>query len=131
MRLHLEYCSLIWSPYHTKDKDLIKRVQRLMTRMIPCYKDLNYEEHLQRLGLWYLKECRNGADLIELYKLSGNSSSKSFKDMFELNAGDRTRGHSLVLTKQRCRFDVRNTSLRKKLLTVGTNWTRIRCCDQH
>ena len=63
---HLEYCSPMWSPYYTKDEDLIELVQNRMTRMITGYKDLNYKELLQHLSLWSLEEHRNRVDLIEL-----------------------------------------------------------------
>jgi len=48
VRPHLEYCTSVWSPHYCKDKELIERVQRRFTRMIPDLKDLPYEQRLAK-----------------------------------------------------------------------------------
>ena len=65
----LEYCVQAWSPHYSKDKILIKRVQHRFTRMVPGLKFETYEEKLAILKLWSLEERRNGADLLELFKI--------------------------------------------------------------
>jgi len=68
VRPHLEYCSPAWSPYYKKDKDLHEKIQHRFTRMLPELRNLQYSEHLNKLGLWTLEERRNRADLIEVFK---------------------------------------------------------------
>jgi len=68
IRPHLEYCTAAWSPHYCKDKELIERVQKRFTRMIPDLKDLSYEQRLAKTKLWSLEDRRTRADLIEVYK---------------------------------------------------------------
>ena len=51
VRPHLEYCSPVWSPQYNKDKQMLEKVQRRFTRMIPELKRVEYRSRLQRLGL--------------------------------------------------------------------------------
>jgi len=43
MRLHLDSCIQLWSPQHSKDMDLLERVQRRVTKMIRGLEHLSYE----------------------------------------------------------------------------------------
>ena len=103
----VEYCTPAWSPHYQKDKDLIERIQHRFTRLIPGLAKLPYSTRLDRLNLWTLEERRNRADLIELYKISRAQSSIKLTEMFEPARDARTRGHSLKLSKNRCRLDMR------------------------
>jgi len=69
VRLHLENCSVVWSPHYTKDKDLLERVQHRFTRMFPDLRKMPYDERLRKLGLWSLEERRSRADLTEIFKM--------------------------------------------------------------
>ena len=44
---HLEYCIQAWIPYRKKDIDMLERIQRRATKMIPELRDLSYEERLK------------------------------------------------------------------------------------
>ena len=69
VRPHLEYCSLVWSPYLKKDILSIEKVQRRVTKMIPSISALTYEERLKRTGLISLENRRLRADLLEVFNL--------------------------------------------------------------
>ena len=69
VRPHLEYCSLVWSPYLKKDIQSIEKVQRRVTKMIPSISAINYEESLKRTGLISLENRRLRADLLEVFKI--------------------------------------------------------------
>jgi len=47
VRPHLEYCIPVWSPYYSRDKVLLERVQHRFTRMLPGPKQKSYFERLE------------------------------------------------------------------------------------
>ena len=104
VRPHLEYCSPAWSPHYVKDKALVEKVQHRFTRRFP---DLRKMKHEARLRLWSLEERRNGADLIEVYKMVHWLSSVPVTAFFRLATNSCTRGHSRKLVKAQCRTDIR------------------------
>jgi len=46
VRPHLEYCTVAWSPHYVNNKELLERVQRRFTRMIPELKALSYPDRM-------------------------------------------------------------------------------------
>jgi len=115
VRPHLEYCTVAWSPHYVKDKELLERVQRRFTRMIPELKALSYPERLNRLNLWTLEERR---DFIEVYKMVHGLSTIPFEDLFEVDNSRRTRRYSLKLLKKRCRLDIRLHFFSERVVNV-------------
>ena len=55
---HLEYCIREWSPYLRKDIDMLEKIQRRATKIIPGLKYLRYEELLKECGLTPLETRR-------------------------------------------------------------------------
>ena len=85
VRPYLEYCASAWSPHYVKDGELLERVQRRFSRMVPGLRGMEYEVRLERLGLMTLGERRNRADLIELFRISKGLSAISLESFFELD----------------------------------------------
>ena len=48
---HLEYCIQAWNPYLRKDVDMLEKIQRRATKLIPGLRDLTYEERTIK-GMW-------------------------------------------------------------------------------
>lgn len=108
VRPHLEYASSVWSPYMTKDIELIENVQRRATKLIPGFKDLPYPERLQRLNLPTLEHRRKRGDLINVFKILKNIyDERVTSSIFQMDTNSRTRGHSLKIFKKRCNTDIR------------------------
>jgi len=57
-------CCQVWSPYLSKDINLIDGVQRRATKLIKDIKHLSYDERLENLGLSRLTMRRVRSDLI-------------------------------------------------------------------
>ena len=56
-------------PKHKLDEDLVEKVQRKATKMVPSIRHLPCEERLQSLGLPSLKYRRLRGDMIMTYNM--------------------------------------------------------------
>ena len=69
VRPHLEYCIQAWRPYRKKDIDMLERVQRRATIMIPKLRNISYEMRLKECGLTTPETRRLRGDQIEVFKI--------------------------------------------------------------
>ena len=100
VRSVLEYGNAVWCPYLVKHLEAIENVQRKFTKRIIGVTDLDYEARLIRLKLPSLEFRRLRGDMIEVYKMTHASyDCKITAPLFTIKESDRTRGHSLQLTK--------------------------------
>ena len=121
VRPHLEYCIQAWSPYLRKDIDMLDKIQRRATKLIPGLRDLRYEERLKECGLTTLETRRLRGDQIEVIKIVNGYENIDFI-FFEIKEGKITRGYNYTLVKKQSRLDVRKYSFSQRTINV---WNKL------
>jgi hypothetical protein len=97
VRSHLEYGQNIWSPYKQKHVDMLEKVQKRATKIIPGFCDLSYSQRLAKLRLPTLVYRRLRGDMIETYKIIHELYDKECCPKLLLEINNKTRGHRLKL----------------------------------
>ena len=113
VRPHLEYCAPIWNPHYCRDIDILKRVQRKATKLIPKISTLSYESRLNHLRLHSLYCRRQRSNLIEAYKIINNYYHIKPDNIFTKLLSSTTRGHTLKFFKPRI-----NTTRRQHFFNI-------------
>ena len=93
---NLEYCVQFWVPQYKKDIELLKCVQRSVTKMVKGLEGKTYKEWLTSLGLFSL-EKRKG-DLVAVYNFLKRGSEEGGADLLFLMTSDRTNGNGMKLS---------------------------------
>ena len=114
VRPHLEYCIQAWRPYRKKDIDMLERVQRRATKMIPKLRNISYEMRLKECGLTTLETRRLRGDQIEVFKILNGYENIDRNMFFTVKEERRTRGHGVTLAKKQCRLDIRKFSFSQR-----------------
>ncbi|KAK4809987.1 hypothetical protein QYF61_004439 [Mycteria americana] len=112
VRPPLQCCVQLWSPQH-KDMELLERVQRRATTMIPGLEHLSCGDRLRESGLFSLEKRRLWGDLIGAFQHLKGAYKKDRDRLFKRACSDRTRGNGFKLKEGRCRLDTR-----KKFFTM-------------
>jgi hypothetical protein len=89
------------------------------------YRQLPYSERLKRLKLPSAQYRRKRGDLVQIYKYLNGLSQGPVQTLLPHMAKDtnaRTRGHTLKLTKRRCRTNLRLQSFGYR---VNNNWNSL------
>ena len=94
VRPHLEYCIQAWNPHLRKDVDMLEKIQRRATKLIPELRDLTYEERLKECGLTTLETRRLRGDQIEVFKILNGYENIDSIIFFEIKESKITRGHN-------------------------------------
>ena len=97
VRPHLEYASVIWTPFYRKDILAIENVQRRATRMVTGLKTLSYEDRLKKLGLPTLMYRRERADVLQMFKILRDYECVELENVSI--STNTNRGHSYKLKK--------------------------------
>ena len=122
IRPHLEYGQLIWSPRFIRQSKKIENVQRRATKIVPCLKNLSYEERLRKIRLPTLKYRRLRGDMLNVYKIL-NDDNKGSSHLLPLHASSHaTRGHNKKLQKNRYKCNFRKFSFS---LRVTNKWNSL------
>ena len=94
----------------------MESVQRRATRMIPGFKNFDYEGRLRLLDMYSIERRHNRGDMIEIFKIIKGYDKLNFNDFFEFADGRNnsmvgnrynTRGHTLKLKIPKFKLDIR------------------------
>ena len=100
VRPHHEFCNVAWSHKLEKDKKLIEGVLRKVTRVVPGFKGVAYEQRVERMKVSSMAYRRTRGDLIETYKYTHGYYRN--ETLFALDTEGITRGHRFKIKKPRC-----------------------------
>ena len=100
VRSQMEYCVQAWNPYLKKDIEILEKIQKRATQLVPGLRNLPYLERLRALNLSTLEERRERGDLIETFKILTGKENVPRDKFFSLNQNI-TRGNSMKLYKPR------------------------------
>ena len=114
----LQYASL----YLRKDIDMLEKIHRRATKLIPGLIDLRYEERLKECGLTTLETRRLRGDQIEVFKILNGYENIDSNIFFEIKESKITRGHNNTLVKKQSRLDVRKYSFSQRNINV---WNKL------
>ncbi len=107
-----------WNPYKKGLIRDIETIQKRATKLIRACKDLSYKDRLLFLPLPTLKYRRFRGDMIEVYKILNGFYDAKVVPPLERNLDSRTRGNSLKLKVERCRYDVRKFSFCNRVVNI-------------
>lgn len=113
----LDYCCVAWCPYYTKDIEVLEKVQRRFTRLVPGLKHMSYNDRLDTLKLQTLYARRLRFDLITAYKIIHGFMNVDAGFFFEFCPDSRTRGHNFKLQSHFTRTDVRKCFFTSRVIS--------------
>ena len=117
VRPFLEYCCSAWCPFYVKDIEVLEKVQRRMTRLLPEIRHLPYEERLQLFHLTTLKTRRLRFDLICVYRILGGLMNVD-QSLFFTQSSRFSRSHTQKIFVKFSRLDIRHHFFSQRIVTV-------------
>ena len=107
VRSLLDYCVPVWVPYKKGDIEVLEKVQKKATKIIPEIRHLPYRERLKACKLPTLHFRQVRGDMIEMYKiLTGKYDVDATPKV--LRVYDSTiRDNMFKLNKSRAKYDMR------------------------
>lgn len=107
VRPHLEYAVQVWSPILEKEINALERVQARATKIPESFREMSYEERLDKMHLTKLSKRRERGDLIEMYKVMNGLEAVKWVNGINQRPSARVegpasglRGHMLQLERE-------------------------------
>ena len=118
VRSHLDYCSSVWVPYKKGDIELLERVQKRATKLIPTIKTMTYTERLKACKLPTLHYRHIRGDMIEMYEILSGKYDIAVTPRVNRDYNSITRGNDLRLQKTRVIYDLRKYYFTNRVLNI-------------
>ena len=118
VRSLLEYGQSIWNPSKISIIHDIEKVQKRATKMVIKCKHMSYLDRLKYLHLPTLKFRRIRGDMIEVYKILHKKYDSNVVPELCKNVNSKTRGNSLKLNVQRCKYNLRKYSFTVRIVNL-------------
>ena len=119
----LEYCVQVWSPHKRKYIQLIERVQRRATKLVPQLKNMSYNRRLKALKLPRLVDRRVRGDMIETYKIMTGKEKLERRKLFKM-ATLRGRYHTMKIYRKYSRLNIRKYWFSQRVITKWNSLSR-------
>ena len=103
----LESCCALWCTGYVQDMRRLESVQRRWTRSVEGLSDMSYGDRLRVLDLYSVKGRMLRYDIIKCWKIMHGVCSIDPGDLFIMNEGTRTRGHSFKISIERAVLECR------------------------
>ena len=114
IRSMLEYSPQVWNPHLARNIVALEKVQRRATKIVPCLRNIPYDQRLLALELYPLESRRLRGDMIATYKMFNGLLDIDRNKLIPINdtSNNITRSHNYQLKGMRC-----NTMWRKNFFT--------------
>ena len=128
IRHHLEYANSVWCPVLQKDKELLEKVQRRATKIVPSLTDQPYSMRLETLKIPTLSYRRLRGDLIQVFKIMHGFNDVQKETFFQMAKAEekeeaiKTRGNEFKAQKRHARLKIRKNSFTQRVVTP---WNRL------
>ena len=98
----------------------LENVQRRATKQIPGFKNMSYEDRLQKLKLPTLAYRRKRGDMIETYKITSGTYDATLPPLFQQHPDVtmKTRGHSKKLYLRRANTNIRQNFFTYRVISI-------------
>ena len=122
----MEYAIAAWHPYKKKDIDIIEKVQRRATKIVPSLKHLTYAERLKELNIPTLSYRRIRGDMIETFKIMTGKYDKEVAPNLKMIDPDiPTRGHKYKLSKIRTITTIRKNFFTNRITNIWNSYQKL------
>ena len=103
---HLEHASDIWNPHLIGDIQVLEKVQKRATKLVPDLRQLTYSDRLAALNLPSLLYRQRRMDMITVFKIVHGLEGVPFDNLFTFPSTF-TRGDGYKLFKHFCHLNVK------------------------
>ena len=107
----LESAVVAWYPWERQDINMLEKVQRRATKLVPGIGNMDYEDRLKVCDLTTLERRRERGLMIETYKLLNGFTKMDTSDFFRFTKDRHELSTRSVVNRslvaEKCRLDVR------------------------
>jgi len=118
----LESAVAAWCPWERKDIDVLERVQRRATRLVPAIGGREYADRLIICNLTTLEQRRERGDAIEVFKMMNGFTHVNISDFFNFTSQRHDTSTRSVTNKllvpEKCRLDVRKHFFSNRIVQI-------------